>query len=207
MRVEDFAKIQRAKVGSKRVLAYHIHNIPKLLEFFKTCNYKPSRLAKELKIHYQSCRKILIDSELWYLVSRKNGRGSGPNLKRRQPRSRDGYLYSEDLNSYKIDGKRSRRKMMHIDVMEKAIGREVTKEEVIHHIDLDKINNNITNLLLTSRKDHGLLHKQLESLAGELVRLGYIKFHKDRGYYHLFTKPVLGETNESDLSWVTGYYG
>jgi len=36
----------------------------------------------------------------------------------------------------------------HILVMEKSIGRLLTKKEVVHHIDHNKLNNNIKNLML-----------------------------------------------------------
>lgn len=53
----------------------------------------------------------------------------------------------------------------HILVMEKIIGRTPTKEEDIHHIDLDKENNNPQNLLLLkNHKDHMKLHSQLTEL-------------------------------------------
>lgn len=50
----------------------------------------------------------------------------------------------------------------HILVMEKVLGRTPTKEEDIHHIDLDKDNNNPSNLLLfKNHKEHMKLHTQL----------------------------------------------
>lgn len=57
--------------------------------------------------------------------------------------------------------------------------------EQIHHIDGDKLNNNISNLEFCSDpKDHILLHKQLEELAFEMVREGLIIFDKTtRKYY------------------------
>ena len=165
MKVEDFAIIQRSKSGSNCVIAYHIQDIPKLLEYFKQCNLKPSLLSKNLDISYQSCRKILIDADLWHLVSIKNGKGSGPNLKKKAVTSKNGYLYSKDLNSYKITGNRSRRKLEHLDVMEKHLGRELNKGEVIHHIDGNKLNNKIDNLFLTNPSEHRKLHQDLEYIA------------------------------------------
>ena len=50
----------------------------------------------------------------------------------------------------------------HILVVEKMIGRTPTKEESIHHIDLDKSNNSKSNLLLfKNHKEHMKLHSQL----------------------------------------------
>lgn len=53
----------------------------------------------------------------------------------------------------------------HILVMEKMIGRTPTKEEEIHHIDLDKDNNNPLNLLLLkNHREHMKIHSKLTEL-------------------------------------------
>lgn len=181
MKVEDFAIIQRSQSDSKCIIAYHLQDIPKFLEYFEDCNLKPALLAKNLGIHYQSCRRLLIDAELWHLVSIKNGKGSGPNLKKKAVTTKNGYSYSKDLNSYKVTGTRARRKLEHTDVMEKHLGRELNKYEVIHHIDGNKLNNNIDNLFLTNASEHRKLHRDLEYIALKLYNSGKIIF-KDGGY-------------------------
>lgn len=47
-------------------------------------------------------------------------------------------------------------------VMEKRIGRYLKKEEVVHHIDGNKSNNDINNLLLLTNSDHAKLHAILK---------------------------------------------
>ena len=44
--------------------------------------------------------------------------------------------------------------------MENYLGRYLTKDEVVHHIDENTHNNDITNLRVMSLRDHGLLHKK-----------------------------------------------
>lgn len=46
----------------------------------------------------------------------------------------------------------------HQIVMEQHIGRYIRKGEVVHHIDGNKTNNDISNLLLLSNADHAKLH-------------------------------------------------
>ncbi len=77
--------------------------------------------------------------------------------------------------------KNSDGKFTHRAVAEQKIGRKLTKGEVVHHIDLDKFNNCEENLLILSNSQHLALHRQLESVAGELVRDEIIIF-KDGKY-------------------------
>lgn len=46
----------------------------------------------------------------------------------------------------------------HILVIEKIIGRYLKNDEVVHHMDGDKLNNKIENLMLMLRKEHSKLH-------------------------------------------------
>lgn len=47
----------------------------------------------------------------------------------------------------------------HRVVMEKAIGRKLTEDEVVHHIDGNKTNNVIENLKIVSRSQHIEMHR------------------------------------------------
>jgi len=57
-------------------------------------------------------------------------------------------------------------KSAHILVMETFLGRVLNKSEVVHHIDHDKLNNDIDNLCLLTRKGHGRLHRFEDFLLG-----------------------------------------
>lgn len=52
-------------------------------------------------------------------------------------------------------------KYEHRVVVEQALGRELMPEEVVHHIDGNKRNNSLENLVVMTRAQHTRLHKQL----------------------------------------------
>ena len=69
--------------------------------------------------------------------------------------------------------------------MEKEIGRKLLKTEIVHHLDCDKTNDDINNLLICSASEHKLLHIQLEHISRELYRQGLIKFDFESRQYVL----------------------
>ena len=55
-------------------------------------------------------------------------------------------------------------------VMEVYIGRFLEKQEVVHHIDHNKLNNDTNNLILCeNQKEHNLLHKKIINELGQYV--------------------------------------
>ena len=57
--------------------------------------------------------------------------------------------------------------------------------EQIHHIDGDKLNNSLENLILCiNMSEHRTLHCQLEKIAYDLVKRGVIKFDKYTKKYY-----------------------
>ena len=63
----------------------------------------------------------------------------------------------------------------HVFVMEKAIGRKLTKEEVVHHIDGVKNNNCITNLELMTNGEHSAFHNKNTPVSEETKKKIAIK--------------------------------
>lgn len=67
----------------------------------------------------------------------------------------------------------------HILVMEKHLGRYLTYDEVVHHIDRNKLNNDISNLQLMTKYEHKRLHSKEDR---KKVDLRYAKLLLDKGY-------------------------
>jgi hypothetical protein len=73
-------------------------------------------------------------------------------------------------------GRASKYTYEHVLVAEKKIGRLLKRNEHVHHIDANKLNNNPENLIVLNPSEHRLLHRQLEKLALELVIKGEIVY-------------------------------
>jgi hypothetical protein len=69
----------------------------------------------------------------------------------------------------------------HTLIIEKHLGRLPNKNEVIHHIDLDKKNNSIDNLYLCDSKKHISCHRTIEKMVKQLMDCGIVEF-KDGEY-------------------------
>lgn len=69
----------------------------------------------------------------------------------------------------------------HILVMITHLGRPLEKNEVVHHIDGNKLNNSLENLQLMTRKEHAKLHNNRGKTVKECVRCGKVRVIHGRG--------------------------
>jgi hypothetical protein len=95
--------------------------------------------------------------------------------------SSDGYwMIYQGNNDKSIKWKNYKKE--HFIIMEQKIGRTLYDNEVVHHIDLDKLNNRPDNLdIFSSEKDHRNSHLSLYRIAVKLLQTGYI-FYEDGEY-------------------------
>lgn len=68
----------------------------------------------------------------------------------------------------------------HTLVYEKEKGILPSKNEVIHHIDMDKHNNSIDNLYLCNNKEHLEIHRSLEKIVRTLIDRNIIEFQNGK---------------------------
>lgn len=65
-------------------------------------------------------------------------------------------------------------------VMEKHLKRYLKSNELIHHIDNNPQNNNIKNLLLTTKKEHKKIHKEIGKNTRFTSKQMYKYWHKKK---------------------------
>nr|BDD46168.1 hypothetical protein 6 [bacterium] len=93
-------------------------------------------------------------------------------------------------------------KREHRLVMEKALGRPLSKSEIVHHIDEDKLNNSLDNLdLCKNKSEHQKAHHSLELIGLELFKAGLVRYDKkSHTYYvaHQKLRELLGHPEEGN---------
>lgn len=61
-------------------------------------------------------------------------------------------------NGYRVDKIDGKYKLRHRAIMEKHLGRKLTRSEVVHHKDENRLNNDISNLQLMTKSEHDRYH-------------------------------------------------
>ena len=73
----------------------------------------------------------------------------------------------------------------HRRIIETSLGRKLSKNEGVHHIDGNKLNNDLSNLVVLNWDIHQKAHGSLEKCAFELVKKGFIEFDSETKTYKL----------------------
>lgn len=71
----------------------------------------------------------------------------------------------------------------HVLAMERFLGRNLERGEVVHHIDGDKLNNGLENLYLMENGGHTRTHQTLQHIGYQLVRAGLVYFDHETSSY------------------------
>lgn len=110
----------------------------------------------------------------------------------------DGYIY---LRGAPLSGYKGRRWTngvpKHTYVMEQHLGRYLLPNEVVHHIDENKHNNDISNLQLLSSLEHRKLHgkKAYNHFTFNLPTYEKVVKIEDVGFHHVYDVKVLNNNN------------
>lgn len=93
-----------------------------------------------------------------------------------------GYILSV-VSKQRTSNRGTRRILEHKLVAEQMIGRPLTQEEQVHHVNLDKQDNDPINLAVLNNSNHGKAHASLVSSTTQLIKLGIITFSKETNTY------------------------
>ncbi len=158
----------------------------KYFEFYKckVCNeYAIGHICKSRK-KSQTCSVL---SECFGDLQRKL------NPRKEDYISSQGYYYTNkryrDKNGKPVhtgDGFKRTKIFKHRAIMEEHLGRELTKKEIVHHIDMDKLNNNIDNLWLCSESEHTIAHNSFNTLCQTALKKSVqFAFDRIKGKYYI----------------------
>ena len=112
-----------------------------------TCGKKLFKIPSELELH----KNIYCSRDCYSKARKKLTRELSSNWNGGIWITPDGYRFiKQEDGTYRGE---------HRLIMEKSLGRSLLSEEIVHHIDGDKLNNNIDNLCLMSRKQHADIHR------------------------------------------------
>lgn len=73
----------------------------------------------------------------------------------------------------------------HIIVMENHLNRRMNDGEVVHHIDGNKLNNDLNNLDVCTIYEHNNCHAKIEQIVFELYKIGIVGYDKLNKKYFL----------------------
>lgn len=74
--------------------------------------------------------------------------------------AKGGHIHQASKGYMWANYEKNTRKLHHRYVMEQYLGRELLPEEVVHHIDGNRSNNSIENLMVMTRSEHSILHNK-----------------------------------------------
>lgn len=96
-----------------------------------------------------------------------------------------GYMTIYVANSHPYSTGYCGRQREHILVMENHLQRSLQKGEVVHHLDGDKTNNDISNLDLCSVAEHNACHGASEEIVFELYKRNQVGYNRETKRYYL----------------------
>ena len=130
-------------------------DIATLIEFYpntKTIDLVPVLHRSKQSIDHKAQRLGLKKTDELLFDNRSARRGEkSPTWKGGKTRSRKGYVVLRNDGDVIFE---------HRAVMEEHIGRKLTEDEVVHHINGDKTDNRLENLQLMTRGEHSTMHNK-----------------------------------------------
>lgn len=133
----------------------------------KTCSIEGcGKVAHARGLCHMHYRRLRIHGDALAVLKRSAGEGSIDGK---------GYLL------FTINGRSHR---AHTLVAEAALGRKMKQNEVVHHIDENRLNNSPDNLLICTRAYHVLIHRRMRAIKdsgnADFRKCPYCRKHDDK---------------------------
>ncbi len=93
------------------------------------------------------------------------------NRKKNGSAKKNGFWFENGYKVLYLDGDKSIKE--HIKIMQDFLGRALSSNEIVHHINGDKLDNRLENLQLMTRGEHSSLHRKEEKKSGKTLFGGY----------------------------------
>lgn len=150
--------------------------------------------SKHLFCHssMEKCGLKFLDKLIWFdydakvYVLEKNDSCNRlvPNIEMPRFELRKGIVYNKEYWFCKIRNDRGHMKERgyHLLIAEKMIGRQLYKNEYVHHINENTLDCNPSNLFVMTSSEHGLAHYSLQECVASLYKKGIVSF-KDGVYF------------------------
>ena len=129
---------------------------------------KKKYVLYETKIPEEKKRNIELDIEYNIHIFKRN--------------NKNGNVCSYQIYNEPVGNGKYRKAYVHVEIIKKILNRNLYRNEVIHHLDGNGLNNLNRNLVLMTVKKHISCHRALQNRVVELMACGYVKF-KDGVYY------------------------
>lgn len=139
--------------GKKLVSVITIDHIKYCLD---NTNLSCAELARKLNVRADTLRRSLIRRNIQVRNGSEDSQFKEGYRGRKSTIMKRGYVYIFDPSNKDADPKGYVKE--HRIIMSNYLNRDLSTEEKVHHIDGDKTNNKIENLLLVSIKEHMKLH-------------------------------------------------
>lgn len=114
------------------------------------------------------------------------------------PRYKGGHVMQ---NGYRVVHDQGRWIYEHRLVMERQLGRSLTLDEHIHHINHDKLDNRPENLMLVTNKQHGHIHPHPERWADYVPLRKKARLLRSQGLLLREIRDIIGVHYETIRRW------
>ena len=102
------------------------------------------------------------------------------------------FAYCEVVQGVPKENLKKSRKVTYRNIVESAIGRPLTKEELVHHVNCDHYDDTLNNLWVCNRLNHKYAHASYRNLQRALISYGVISFDRKTGDYRFNQDAVSG---------------